>query len=413
MIGLLGQYNEFVMFLSLFAISVTSFWMAVYIFNRKSILSAGRNRSFFPSLSVIIPAHNEEKEISKTLRALLKSKYPKKKMEIIVVNDGSTDKTASLVNKFPVRLINNVKKLGKVASLNKAIAKAKGEIVVTMDADSIVNPHSLSLLVMNFKDKEVGAVSGVYKTRHESRLLEKMQGLEYLWFAFVRKTQEMMNCVLVVPGALAAFRRDVLKEVNGFDSDTMIEDFDMTIKIHKAGYKVRCNKNATATVCAPSNILDLIKQRTRWFRGGLQVYVKHADIFKGRAGMVSAVWIIEVVGIFLQMIVFSVMGFEIIKYITMYPFAELLLGLKMFLIHLLTLNVNIAEAILAMTGFLFILGMVHVALSINMMKESKKKILLYPLMMIYSSFLSFIFLKSFVEEIIGVSRTWSSQHGNC
>ncbi|MBU3896805.1 MAG: glycosyltransferase [Nanoarchaeota archaeon] len=413
MIGLLAQYNGILLVITSFALIVSSFWLFVYAFKGKEIRKGYSNTKFFPKLSIIIPAHNEAGSIGRTLKSVFGSNYPKNKIEVIVVDDGSTDNTLSIVKGFPVKIIRNIKKLGKVGSLNKAIKKAVGEIVITMDADTALESNSLALLIRQFEDPRVGAVSGVYKARNTKKMIEKVQALEYLWFGFTRKLQETLNCVLVIPGALGAFRRDVLIKVKGFDSDTMIEDYDMTIKVHKAGYKIKCEKDAIGWIDAPSSLLALMRQRIRWFRGGLQVYAKHSDIFKGKIGMITVLWTTELVGIVMQLLIFGLFGFEIIKHLFNYSLLEIFAILKLWLVDMLLLRITLVDSILFVSVILFIVGVINAALSVKIMKEPMRKMLLYPAMIFYSGILSFVFIKALFDEMVGTKRIWSLEHGKC
>ncbi|MFQ6020583.1 MAG: glycosyltransferase [Candidatus Aenigmatarchaeota archaeon] len=405
-------YN-FILPIAIIILAVAIFWLTLYIIFRKKINKKPEFKNYFPFLSVIIAAYNEEKNIKNTLNSIFKSNYPKKKMEVIVVDDGSTDKTSEIVKKFPVKLIKYKPNKGKVFALNKGLSKAKGEIIVTLDADTELESNALKLLSQHFKDERVGAVAGIYKSKNTfswkdipNFLLEKIQSLEYLGFALVRKQQEMLDSILVVPGAVAAYKKEVLIKVGGFDDDTLIEDYDMTLKIHKAGYKVKCDKYALGWIRAPSNLSSFIRQRTRWYRGGLQVLRKHLDMFSTKFGAVTFVWSLEILGMLLQLFVFGVVIFKIIQEFIYFSLPEILLKLKIWLMNILSLNFDYFTLVFLFTLFLTSLGIINMIISIKLTNDSKKKLLLYPLMTIYSSFLVLIFMKSIFQELFNMKRTW-------
>jgi cellulose synthase/poly-beta-1,6-N-acetylglucosamine synthase-like glycosyltransferase len=386
------------------------FWMSIYIIKRKSINKNSKMGNFFPKISIIVPAYNEEKNIGNTLKSIFRSKYPKKKMEVLVIDDHSTDRTASIVKKFNAKLITLKKHMGKIAALNKGIENANGKIIVTMDADSELKPRTLNLLIQKFKDPKIGAVSGTYKSKPNSHknwfyfLMEKLQSLEYLGFTLIRKQQEVLESILVVPGAIGAYRKEALKKVGGFDNDTLIEDYDVTLKIHKVGYKVRCDKNALCYVSPPPNLTSFLRQRTRWYRGGLQTLRKHFDIFHTRLGTVAFVWGFEVLGMILQFIVFSIFIGSAISNAAFLSLFNFLAFLKIWLMNILAFN---TLGMIFAVGFILItLGFINTAISIKLTKDSKKKLLLYPLMTVYSSFLFLIFFKSFLQELFRVKSVW-------
>ncbi len=413
MLGIAVLQSSTLFYILIFSLIVSSFWLAIYICRTAFVTRSHSNISFFPKLSVIIPVHNGERTIGNTLRALFSSNYPKRKMEVIVVNDASTDKTASVLKSFPVKIVKNMKQSGKVFSLNKGISRASGDIIVTMDDDSVVKRNTISLLVKPFEDADIGAVAGVYKTRSERRLIEKLQSFEYMWFSMTRRLQEALGCVLVIPGALGAFRKEVLAEIGGFDSDTMIEDYDITVKVHKAGYKVACVKDASAVINAPANIMGLVKQRTRWYRGGLQVFWKHRDVFAGRRGTLSFLWIFEGIGMALQLYVLGLLGMSGVRFIIANSFASFLIAIKIWFINLFTFNLTLIEAIPLFVAVLFGLGLVTAALSAKLTGESFRKLLLYPVTMFYAILLTGVFVKSLCEELLHTKRVWSLQHGKC
>lgn len=406
-------YLPIILVLSL-VLGVAFFWLGLYFVKRKEITKKSKIRKFFPKLSVIIPAYNEENNISTILKSIFKSIYPRNKLEIIVVDDGSTDNTAKIAKKFPVRLISYKQNKGKVHALNKGVSHAKGDIVITTDADAKIGPKTLALLTQHFKDSRVGAVSGIYKAFKKfswknpiGYLLEKFQTIEYFGFSLIRKQQEALNAVLVVPGSIAAYRKSVINEVNGFEDDTVIEDYDMTIKIHKAGYKVKCEKDALAWVVAPQTVKSLIRERTRWYRGGLQViFRKHSDAFRTRLGAVTFIWILEAFGMILQFLILSLAAADVTyKFIT-YGLYELLLNLKLWLLSLLQLNLQIFDILLITSFILFTVGLINTTISMNLLRESKRKLLLYPMMMVYTTFLMFIFIKSFFQELLRKDMKW-------
>ena len=194
-----------------------------------------------PDVTVMIPAYNEESVIVDTVRSALASVYPK--LEILVIDDGSTDHTAELVrSNFAadprVRLLLQPNR-GKPAALNHALSEATGEIVVSIDADTIVDPEAVPRLVRHFVNPKVGAVAGNVKVMNRNKWLTRWQALEYITSQNLEKRAfDLLNCIPVVPGAAGAWRADLLRANGGFSGDTVAEDTDLTLTIRRNGWKI-------------------------------------------------------------------------------------------------------------------------------------------------------------------------------
>src|SRR6266852_4091116 len=242
-----------------------------------------------PSVTVLIPAHNEESVIVQTVTSVLLSDL--KELRIIVVNDGSTDRTRELLDQNfsldpRVRIIHQVNR-GKAAALNVALSHADTEIVVTIDADTEVEPDAISKLVRHFSDPKVGAVAGNVKVGNRSR----WQALEYITSQNMEKRAfDLLNCITVVPGALGAWRTKAIEAAGGITADTVAEDADLTIAIRRLGWHVDYEEEAIAWTEAPETPGVLIRQRFRWTFGTLQSFWKHSDtLFRPKYGTLGLV----------------------------------------------------------------------------------------------------------------------------
>ena len=238
--------------------------------------------SYWPSVSIIVPAHNEEKVIERCIESLLEIDYPKK--EIIVVDDGSSDKTYWLAKKYArrgVKVIRRRRAGGKSVALNTGMLLAKGEIIVTCDADSIISRTALRAIVKRFRDPTVTAVAGNVKVLNRTNLVTKCQALEYIVNENIyRRVFDIFGVVPVVPGPLAAFRKRSLREIGFYDKDTLTEDFDITVKILKAGKVVQALSNAVVYTEAPTTWRDFYRQRLRWNYGTFQTLRKHWNVLR-------------------------------------------------------------------------------------------------------------------------------------
>ncbi|HEY6946723.1 MAG TPA: glycosyltransferase [Candidatus Acidoferrum sp.] len=250
-------------------------------------------RGPLPDVTVLIPAHNEESVIVQTVTSVLESDYLD--LHIIVVNDGSMDKTGELLDTHfsrepRVRIIHQVNR-GKAAALNVAMSEAQTGIVVTIDADTEIEPDALRKLVRHFADPTIGAVAGNVKVGNRSRWLTRWQALEYITSQNMEKRAfDLLNCITVVPGALGAWRKEAIEAAGGITADTVAEDADLTIAIRRLGWRIGYDEEAIAWTEAPETPAQLIRQRFRWTFGTLQSFWKHSNtLFRLKYGTLG--WI--------------------------------------------------------------------------------------------------------------------------
>jgi len=229
-------------------------------------------------VTVLIPAYNEEKWIGHCIEAVLEADYPSK--EVIVIDDGSTDNTYEIASRYASRGVTVLRKPngGKASALNYGLLFASGEIVVCVDADSIIGRETLKNIVKPFIDPHVVGVAGNIKVVNQVNWLTKNQALEYLTqLNIMRRATSFFGAVQVMPGPLAAFRRVQALQIGRYDKETLTEDFDITVKLQKAGGVIQAPSNAFAYTEAPSKLSSLYRQRLRWYRGNTQVLLRHRD----------------------------------------------------------------------------------------------------------------------------------------
>ncbi|MGY6019819.1 bifunctional polysaccharide deacetylase/glycosyltransferase family 2 protein [Streptomyces spinosirectus] len=236
-------------------------------------------------VSVIVPAYNESAGIEAAVRSLLASDHP---VEIIVVDDGSTDGTADLVDSLhlPVRVIRQ-ENAGKPAALNTGLAVATCDLVVMVDGDTVFQPDTVRTIVQPFADPRVGAVSGNAKVVNRGGLLGRWQHIEYVvGFNLDRRLFDLAECMPTVPGAVGAFRRRALLDLGGVSDVTLAEDTDLTMALCRNGWRVVYEEGAKAWTEAPASLNALWRQRYRWCYGTLQAMWKHrgALVQRGAAG---------------------------------------------------------------------------------------------------------------------------------
>lgn len=258
-------------------------------------------------ISVIIPAHNEERTIAACIESLLENNYPWK--QVIVVDDGSTDNTFRVASQYgnKITLLTRTKSSMKAYALNYGLQAVKGEIVITVDADTIVAWDFLKIVAAYFENTLIIAGSGNLRVLNaDSNLLTRLQASEYVTaFDIGRRLQSMFNTLLIIPGAVGVIRREILESMGGYDP-LIGEDFDMTLKVHKAKGKVIFMPEAYAWTDVPEKWRTWVRQRVRWHRSQMRMLIRHRNIFFrrifGPPGLIGApdMLLMDIVALFLR-----------------------------------------------------------------------------------------------------------------
>ncbi|MEO9276321.1 MAG: glycosyltransferase [Nitrososphaera sp.] len=344
----------------------------------------------YPTISILVPAFNEEKVIARTIDSLLETTYPDK--EIIVIDDGSKDDTLKIANFYK----NKVKVLhkengGKASALNYGLAFAKGEIIVIVDADTIIGKNALKQLVKGFSsDENVAAIAGNIKVRNRMNWLTWSQALEYVaGIEIIRRAFDFFGSITIVPGALGAFRKKTLEEVGTYHKDTLVEDFDTTVKVLKSGFVIQGSTSATAYTEAPQTLRDFYNQRKRWYRGNLQVLSRHMEtLFNPRYA-------------FLYKIAFP---FMIISMVVL-PFA----GVIVVAASLYEIITGGWTFVVTMFVLFIILQALMSALAVRIDRDDPKLILFSPFLVLgYKQMVDFMLIKGTLETIFRTKTKWTS-----
>jgi len=262
--------------------------LVVVLARRHVRVSARRvaGEQWLPPVSVLVPAYNEAVGIERAARSLAASDYPE--IEVLVIDDGSTDGTGDIVEALGLPGVRVVRQAngGKAAALRTGTRLASHDILVMLDGDTVFETDTIRMLVQPLRDPTVGAVSGNTKVGNRRGLLGRWQHLEYVsGFNLDRRLLDLLRCITTVPGAAGAFRRQALEAAGGLSTDTLAEDTDITMAVLRAGYDVVHEERARAWTEAPSSVNDLWRQRYRWGYGTLQCIWKHrAAVVQGGPG---------------------------------------------------------------------------------------------------------------------------------
>ncbi len=277
--------------------SINLLRMAIFLIGSDiySLLQAKRKKKlikYLPKISVVIPAYNEKGTILRAMRSVLGNNYPRKLLELVVVDDGSIDGTAKIVESFIKSILPNSiehinllvqKNSGKAAALNNGIKRfCTGELIMCLDADSFLDKKAIRNAVSYFADSKVAALSANIKIIKRRGLLNLVQIYEYLICYQMKRAESLLNCEYIVGGIGSIFRRSILDKVNYYDTNTVTEDIDLTMKILQLGNrenKVLYGSDVVAYTGSVLSIKDLLKQRYRWKWGRSQTFFKNLNMF--------------------------------------------------------------------------------------------------------------------------------------
>lgn len=251
-------------------------------FKQKDVPQKIYSQQKLPTVSIIVPVWNEEKTVLKTIFSLLKLEYPKEKLSILIVDDGSTDNTYSVIQRFKNhKQVKILKKEngGKHTALNYALDFVQTDLVGCLDADSFVHPKALMRIVDKFKDDELMAVTPSVKIFEPKGFWQLLQKAEYMFGIFLRRIFAYLNAIYITPGPFSIFRREVFDKIGKYKHAYNTEDLEIALRMQKNQMKIGNAHNAFVYTVAPNNLKKLYKQRLRWVYGFLRNAIDYRQMF--------------------------------------------------------------------------------------------------------------------------------------
>ncbi|MEM2342326.1 MAG: glycosyltransferase [Candidatus Bathyarchaeia archaeon] len=353
--------------------------------------------NFSPKVTIIIPAHNEEKIIARSIESALETDYENK--EIIVVDDGSTDRTFEIAYQYAkkglIKLLRRDTASGsKAGALNFGLKFATGDVIITVDADTLIERNAIREIVKSLSDPNVSAVSGnvrVLRGEHGSNnLLVKLQAYEYLVsLELGRRFNALIKTLLIISGAFGAFWREHVSSLGEYDADTITEDFDITIKVRKLGKKLAFADKAVSWTFVPERWKDWRRQRTRWSKGQIESLWKHRNIFFG--GKFDLILVLAVYDMVLMDI--------ILLFLRLGWFAYIILFLQQTFFYIMLLSLILY--------FLIEFIVIIAAGALSPRKNDLKNAYLSPIMVLfYRPYYSLIRFKAYLQWAMRKKITW-------
>lgn len=381
--------------------------------SRASSRRGSRANLSFPSVSIIVPCHNEEKTVRATAESLKALDYPKDKLTIVLVNDGSTDGTKTVLDSFttdPQIIVIHKEQGGKHTALNAGITATKSEFVGCLDADSFAEPKSLREVMAQFDDEKIGAVTSAMSVYEPKSILERMQHAEYLLGITLRHILSALNGLHVTPGPFTIFRRKTLEETGGFRSAHNTEDMEIALRIQKAGWTIQNAPQARIYTKAPRTVPGLVKQRVRWTSGFIRNAFDYRDLIANpRFGVLGLLVLpLGVFSLYYTLVIISVLGTEFAQWIWKFVANAFRVPLSF------TFRVPTFELFFAPVSALSILAFIAITFTIVLIvtgaRISGTKGRLGTSIMSYIAFYGLVAplwtLRSIADVTLGVKRPW-------
>ena len=310
------EFEDILIYVLVYFGLFTSFYFLIILYKYRNEIYAYKPKKY-PLITIAIPVFNGEEVLQETADSLLKLKYPKDKLDLIIVDDGSKDDTYKIAKKYEkkgFRVFKLSKNKGKGAALNLALSKSKGEFFGALDADSYATPLSLKKLMPYFDDPEVMAVTPAMRIHDPKTFLQRVQQIEYLIGILLRKIFSFFGSLHVTPGPLSIYRKKFFDDYGGYDEENLPEDIEIALRIQKNDYKIENSILADVYTRGPKDFRTLLRQRLRWYKGFIDNVINYKTLFSKEQGNL---------GLFiLPAAFFSVLLVILMMFYTIYKFVD-------------------------------------------------------------------------------------------
>lgn len=268
------------------------FWLLIFLENASGFFkksTPGRHRN--PLVTIIVPCKNEENTVAGTLQSIINLDYPSDRIETIVICNATTDNTISIVRNFitkhpgkNIKLIYQ-EKPGKGKALNRGLSIANGEYFACLDADSYVEPQTLSKMIMTFENSKPNTVivTPAMKIKAPTNMCQRLQRIEYILSIMVSRLMAILDCQYVAPGPFSVYKTDTIRSIGGFDEDNITEDMEIAYRAQHNHLRITHCPEAWVYTVGPESARQLYRQRNRWFKGGLLNAIKYRSMLGNKA----------------------------------------------------------------------------------------------------------------------------------
>ncbi len=279
------EISNIILYFLFFAAIYFQIFLVITFFEKKSLIKNEEKQEKikkYPSTTIIVPCWNEELTISKTIQSLLNLDYPKNKLKIFIIDDGSTDNTFKIIQQFKnndrIKIFHK-ENGGKYTALNLGLQHVKTELVGCLDADSFVETDTLKKIVRYFNNQKTMAVTPAIKVYNPSNVIELIQNMEYKLGIFLRKMLALLGSLYITPGPFSILRKKVFDNIGPYRHGHNVEDLEIALRMQSKNYKIENAHQAYIYTVVPKTLVKLYKQRTRWIQGFLKNAIDYRNLF--------------------------------------------------------------------------------------------------------------------------------------
>jgi biofilm PGA synthesis N-glycosyltransferase PgaC len=411
--------------LSFIGLYFSIFWTIILFSENQP--NSKKKYSVWPSVSIIVPMYNEEDTIEETLDSLFALDYPKDKLKIICVNDGSKDKTIDVCKKLQKKynfILINQKNQGKYMAMNNALKYVDTEFFACFDADTTTDRDSLKSLIEEFDTKEVAATMPVMKVYKPENILQRVQWLEYILNIFYKYIMGKLDCIHVTPGPFSTYRTKYVKELGGFKKGHLTEDLEMALRLQDKHYKLKQCMDAVVYTKSPKSVKAFVSQRTRWYHGTVLNVVdykhflfnkKYGDFGFFHIPLVAIGGLMSILGVSTVVYVFIKQLYHTIKawYLTNFDFWTYISTWKW---NSGLLDFNYEVMYLTCVFFIFIFTMIYLSFigtkeHVSVLRSFKYLVMFVYYFFLYRFLMAYIWVKVFFKVISQSANSWDKVTG--